>query len=124
MKEHDNIHAAIKGIVDLKKDEVAACRIPDMTVHCVKILPVYFDAVAAGIKPFETRYDDRNYKVGDFMYLREWIPGGRKAGFTGKAVIVEITYKLGEHTGHIFGITEGHCVLGIRHKWKVAITCK
>ena len=41
-------------------------------IHELKIKPVYFEAVKEGIKTFELRKDDRNFKVGDILLLREW----------------------------------------------------
>ena len=42
--------------------------------HQLKTWPEYFKAVAAGTKTFEVRENDRNFKVGDVLELREWIP--------------------------------------------------
>lgn len=39
--------------------------------HELKILDTYFDAVDNGIKPFEVRKNDRNFQVGDMLYLKE-----------------------------------------------------
>ena len=39
--------------------------------HYVKILPEYYIAVEKGIKTFEIRFNDRNYKVGDILHLQE-----------------------------------------------------
>lgn len=40
--------------------------------HRVKILPQYYGAVCNGIKNAEVRYNDRGYKDGDWLELREW----------------------------------------------------
>lgn len=56
--------------------------------HAVKILPEYMTAVEDGLKTFEIRKNDRDYKVGDYVLLQEW--DGK--GYTGWQVIVEITY--------------------------------
>lgn len=45
-----------------------------MTVHKLKLLPDYFDAVVNGIKTFEIRKYDRDYKVGDTLRLYEFDP--------------------------------------------------
>ena len=36
----------------------------------VKCLPEYFEAARVGIKPWELRYNDRNYAVGDLLIMR------------------------------------------------------
>jgi hypothetical protein len=43
-----------------------------MNNHRLKILPEYFEAVRKGIKNFEVRKKDRDFRVGDMLILREW----------------------------------------------------
>lgn len=40
--------------------------------HRIKILPEYYEACLNGSKRFELRKDDRNYQVGDYIWLCEW----------------------------------------------------
>lgn len=40
-----------------------------MTLHRLKLDDRYFNAVADGIKTFEIRKDDREYRVGDTLIL-------------------------------------------------------
>lgn len=40
--------------------------------HKLKILPEYFEAVMSGAKTFEIRKNDRNYQVGDRLFLNEF----------------------------------------------------
>ena len=44
-------------------------------VHELKILPEYFEAVDSLHKQFELRKNDRDYKVGDFLLLKEFEEG-------------------------------------------------
>ncbi len=39
--------------------------------HELKIQPKYFNAVLMGTKNFEIRKNDRDYHVGDRLWLRE-----------------------------------------------------
>lgn len=38
--------------------------------HILKCWPEYFDAIKAGIKPFEVRRDDRGFQRGDILILQ------------------------------------------------------
>jgi hypothetical protein len=61
-------------------------------VHDLKTWPVYFEQQLAGLKPFELRLDDRGYRVGDILWLREWDP--RTQAYTGRELRVEVTFLL------------------------------
>lgn len=43
-----------------------------MTRHLLKAWPQFFNPVYSGQKPFEIRKNDRNFKVGDILVLREF----------------------------------------------------
>ena len=45
-----------------------------MTVHELKVIPPYLDALVSGSKTFEVRKNDRAYQRGDVLRLREWHP--------------------------------------------------
>ena len=49
-----------------------------MTIHELKILPEYFKAQKAGKKNFEIRKNDRDYKVGDKLVLKEYDPKAKE----------------------------------------------
>lgn len=78
--------------------------------HILKTWPEQFKEVEAGIKTFEVRRDDRNFKVGDTLLLVEYTPN---VGFSipEKSIEKTITYKL---EGGSFGIEKGFCVLSIK----------
>lgn len=88
-----------------------------MTLHTLKIVPGYYDAVRNGIKPFEIRKNDRDYKVGDTLRLREYNPDLETdvdaERFTGRDVRAAVTYII-THDMFPNGIPEGYCVMGIR----------
>lgn len=60
--------------------------------HDLKTYPIYFKPVVDGRKKFEYRYNDRGFKVGDLLQLREWCPERR--AYTGKLIVKKITYIL------------------------------
>lgn len=77
-------------------------------IHKIKIWPNFFGDVIYGDKGFEVRKDDREYKVGDVLFLMEYDPD--HTCFTGRKAKAMIVYKL--EPGVIPGIAEGYCVLG------------
>lgn len=40
----------------------------------VKCISPFFEEVKAGNKPFEIRYNDRDYQTGDILVQRHWVP--------------------------------------------------
>ena len=43
-----------------------------MKTHELKTLPEYFELVRTEVKNFEVRKNDRDFKVGDLLILKEW----------------------------------------------------
>lgn len=78
-------------------------------VHELKIAPEYFRAVKEGKKTFEIRKNDRNFKVGEYIDLREY--SGDK-GYTGNRLCLKIVYMI-ESDWFPQGLKDGYCVLGI-----------
>ncbi len=52
-----------------------------MTIHELKCWPQYWNEIAVGRKTVEVRHNDRGFKVGDTLVLREWDP--RVRAYTG-----------------------------------------
>jgi hypothetical protein len=62
------------------------------TVHELKTWNPSFSDILSGVKTFEVRKGDRDYKVGDALLLREYEP---VAGiYTGRDCRVYVTYVL------------------------------
>lgn len=82
-------------------------------LHDLKILKEYFDAKLAGIKPFEIRYNDRDFQVGDYLRLREIVPTPGTSPviheYTGRVLITEVVYIL-----RGVGLQDGYVALGER----------
>lgn len=76
-------------------------------IYELKILPEYFGPVVSRAKKFELRKDDRGFKVGDLVLLKEWDGSeytGRQAG------IFIITYILRDCEE--YGLKDGYCIIG------------
>lgn len=74
-------------------------------IHQLKTLPPYFNAVLNCKKTFELRKNDRDFKIGDTLILREWNMEERdstgpevkiiqKEGYTGRQIKKTISYIL------------------------------
>lgn len=88
-------------------------------IHELKIIPQYFEAVVKGIKTFELRKNDRDYKVGDTLLLKEWNIGEidltgpepivtQEQGYTGREVERKIAYIL---QGGRYGLHKNFVIL-------------
>jgi len=77
-------------------------------LHVLKISPKYFNDVALNIKKFELRRNDRPFKVGDRILLREWT---LESGFSGNKIERRITYIL--DVGEVILIYGDAVILGI-----------
>ncbi|WP_033755124.1 DUF3850 domain-containing protein [Pantoea sp. NGS-ED-1003] len=58
-------------------------------IHDLKIGPLYFEAVSSGNKKAELRNNDRDFKCGDYLLLREW-----EGEYTGQKLLVVVTHIL------------------------------
>jgi hypothetical protein len=64
-----------------------------MREHNLKTVQPFFNEVLNGSKTFEVRKNDRGgFAVGDSLILEEYVPMGE--GYTGQAIIREVTYVL------------------------------
>lgn len=80
-----------------------------MKTHELKIWPQWFEAVAEGRKRAEYRVADRQFEVGDALWLREYVPrslpASREAYYTGRELWVQIT--------HVAVVDAAHALLSI-----------
>ena len=79
-----------------------------MTIHELKISPIYFDDVRKNKKRFEIRKDDRDFQVGDLITLKEYDNGQ----YTGR-VIENIPIRYILRSVPEYGLKDGYCILGI-----------
>ena len=82
-------------------------KLPDRE-HELKCWPEYFQAIVDGRKTFEVRKNDRDFRVGDVLLLREYILASNL--YTGGEKHVRVTYIMGSAHG---GVTNGYVVMGI-----------
>ena len=75
-------------------------------VHRLKISPLYFSDVESGKKSFEVRLNDRDYKEGDVLILKE---------FDGEQYTGRVCHKFVKYILDYFpqGLRKGYVVLGL-----------
>ncbi len=78
-----------------------------MKTHYLKTVQPFFSEVNKGIKTFELRRNDRDFHVGDEVYLQEYDLANNS--FSGHEVKAIITYILKDWKG----LDEGYCVFAI-----------
>lgn len=74
--------------------------------HTLKSQPASFREIAEGRKNFDLRRDDREFKVGDIVLLREYDP---EKGYTGFCLYKDIKYVT---NAALSGLAEGYCIVG------------
>ena len=73
--------------------------------HDLKTETEYYQAVEQGKKKFELRKNDRDFQVGDIIYLQETVKGLR----TGRKLPpMEIRYIL---YGGVYGLDKNYCII-------------
>ncbi len=84
-----------------EKMNILSLEIVERRVLELKCWPDNFRQIKRGVKTCDIRVNDRGYKVGDTLHLREWIPSA--------------DYDLdgsGEYTGHFVYVQVKHVVCG------------
>lgn len=89
-----------------REQEQAAGQQQKERTHYIRLAATYYDDVKAGIKTFELRKNDRDYRTGDILEMNEFTDGRN----TGRVIRCRVTYMLEEYTG----LTDGYCILGIK----------
>lgn len=88
-------------------------------MHELKTDPEVFDAVFRGDKTYEIRFNDRDYKVGDMLVLRETVHTGEemKTGkpliYTKRSICKYVSHIL---KGPIYGLADGWVILSLSTK--------
>ena len=78
-------------------------------IHELKTWKGYFEAVYMGNKTFEVRKNDRDFKEGDILILKEWDNFSKT--FTGRKLARNVTYVF---EGGSFGLEKGFVVMAIQ----------
>jgi Domain of unknown function (DUF3850) len=83
-----------------------------MKLHVLKLWPQFWDDTISGVRSFDIRNNDREFKVGDLLRLREWDPD-EPLGYTGRECYRRITYVLRAENCPAGAIKEGYVALSL-----------
>lgn len=61
----------------------------DIMQHSLKCHPDHYQKAAQGLKPFEIRLNDRDFNIGDKVFLKEYNP--KTEEYTGECLVGQIT---------------------------------
>lgn len=76
-------------------------------IHELKVDHAFFKALEKGDKTFEVRRKDRDFEVGDVLYLNEYeVP----SGYTGNTILRIVTYILDSENF----CKDGYVILGLK----------
>ena len=91
--------------------------------HKLKCWPTYYQSIKEGTKTFELRRNDRDFKVGDTLYLQEWSPTFNE--YTTREQICRVTYILPHlptaGCAATFGLNDGFVIMSIIKEKDVSI---
>ena len=76
-----------------------------MKTHEIKVWPSFYSDLVTYKKRFELRLNDRDYREGDLVTLKEWDNITKK--YTGASFQVKIDYVLCDT---MFGLKAGYCI--------------
>lgn len=91
------------------------------TIHELKTWPEFFNQTRNGRKKFELRQNDRDFKVGDELLLKEWSPVEtvssnmrvNEPGYTGRELRVQVDYIMTANAAQFndFGVLDADYVI-------------
>lgn len=79
---------------------------PGAKLHDLKCWPIYFEPLRDGRMAFQVRRNDRDFRVGDALLLREWVL--KTETYTGRVEVRRVTYIFESEC-----MKDGYVVLGI-----------
>lgn len=85
--------------------------------HELKTWPEYFEKIWSGHKTFEIRKNDRHFREGEYVLLREWSVVG---GYSGREILTTITYVF--RGGSLGGLQDGFVVFSFEENSRIETT--
>jgi len=80
-------------------------------IHNLKTIPQYFEQSFSGVKKFELRENDRFFKKGDYLILKEW----DGAVYSGREIKQYVEYIL---HGPVYRLPANACIMSVKTIWR------
>lgn len=112
----DDVRQALVVVADIAESVLRPEVARTGRVHDLKTWPEFFEEVISGRKVHEIRENDRDFRVGDALLLREYKPppagpfGGVAGDFTGRYTVRLVTYVT---PGGKWRLPDNICVMSI-----------
>lgn len=81
--------------------------------HSLKTWPEHFENILSGVKTFEIRKNDRDFRIGSFLQLFEYDPETKE--YSGRWLMKRVTHIL---NGGQFGIEQGFVVMSLSNEFQ------
>ena len=111
-ERNPSVYTLLKGTLrsEVKKMLETIKEGKSVVTHDLEISPRFFGDIVSGEKRCEIRRNDRDYRVGDLLLLREYDQkgGGR---YTGQSVLVRVTHIVHESSISEFNLLAPGCVV-------------
>jgi hypothetical protein len=85
-----------------------------MNVHELKTWPHFFQKIWEGKKRFEIRKNDRPFKEGDMLVLKEYDPANKAKHYTGRQLTCYVDYVMIGTGG--FGLPKGYACMSLAER--------
>lgn len=108
-EKQNKIDRETKRKLEEQEDEEKMNHLPSdagQQVYQLRLPGSCYEDTKNGIKTFELRKKEKEYRKGDILELMEFTEGRH----TGRVIRAEITYILDDYTG----LEEGYCIMAIR----------
>ncbi len=87
----------------------ASVQYGEFDCHSLKTWPEFFEPLLEGRKKFEVRVNDRDFQVGDYLWLREF--DATKEQYTGRELVKRVSYLL--DSPNFLGLSLGYVALSL-----------
>lgn len=98
----------LKNTFEMIERITSIIEVEEPKVHFLKCIEPYFTAIQQGLKTSELRFNDRDFQVGETIYLEQYFENENR--HSGLQIRLEITHVLTDFKG----LEKGYCILSFK----------